>query len=122
MFYQLLLSHFFFDYGKLITPSMVAAKSKGRPIGPIAKHALFHTIGVFLVLLLNGIPIIPNILLCFFEFITHLLIDISKGKVETRFPKLKDPKNPWTWHLFQCDQLLHVTVMYIISIIALNFV
>lgn len=121
MFYQLILSHLFFDYGKMVTPSMVIAKSKGEPLG-IAKHALLHTLGVFIILFLNGVPLLVSILLSLFEFITHLIIDVLKGIIETKYPQLKDPKNPWSWHLFQIDQFLHLTVMYIISIVALSYI
>lgn len=117
MFYQLIISHLFFDYGKMVTPSMVAAKSTGRKIGPIALHASLHSLGVFAVLICNGVPFSIALLLSLFEFVTHLAIDILKGRIETKYPKLKDPKNPWTWHLFQADQFLHISVMYIISFI-----
>jgi len=119
MFYQLLVSHFTFDYGYALTPSMLRAKSKGWPLYPILLHASLHSIGVLIVLLLNGYTM--NDQKCFnlfsFQFISHFLIDWAKGMIETRWSSLKNPSNPWHWHLFQIDQFLHVTVMYVISII-----
>lgn len=120
MFYQLLISHFIFDYGKALTPSMIRDKSIGKLGWPIALHALLHAIGVTIVLLVNSVNITLAISLAFFEFITHLGIDVFKGKIEKAFPNLKNPKNPYHWHLFQLDQFLHLTIKYLISIIALG--
>ncbi len=117
LLFKLILSHLLFDYGKALTPEMIAAKSKGYPYIPIAKHALLHSIGVFTVLILYDYSIQKSILLSLFEFTTHFIIDVSKGRIETKYPKLKDDTNPYKWHLFQIDQLLHITSKYIISII-----
>lgn len=57
MFYQLLISHFIFDYGKALTPSMIRDKSIGKLGWPIALHALLHAIGVTIVLLVNSVNI-----------------------------------------------------------------
>lgn len=120
MFYQLLISHFIFDYGKALTPAMIRDKSIGKIGWPIILHALLHSIGVASVLLLNSVSITLVIPLAFFEFITHLGIDVFKGKIEEAFPNLKNPKNPYHWHLFQVDQFLHVTIKYLISLITLG--
>ena len=120
MFYQLLISHFIFDYGKALTPSMIRDKSIGKPGWPIALHALLHSLGVAIVLLLNLVSLKLVVSLAFFEFITHFGIDVFKGKIEKAFQSLKDPKNPYHWHLFQIDQFLHLTIKYVISIIALS--
>lgn len=117
MLYQLILSHLIFDYGKALTPEMIAAKSKGYPYIPIAKHAMLHAIGVFLILIYNDYPLGKSLLLSLFEFTTHFIIDVTKGRIETKYPSLKDPKNPYHWHLFQLDQALHITSKFIITII-----
>lgn len=117
MLYQLIISHLIFDYGKALTPKMIAAKSKGYPFIPIIQHASLHALGIFIVLTYNGYNIEKSILLSLFEFTTHFLIDTVKGRIETKYPSLKDNKNPWHWHLFQIDQFLHITSKYIISII-----
>lgn len=121
MLYELIISHFVFDYGYMLTPSMINAKSKGWPIGPIANHALLHTLGVAAILLLHSVPIPVIIGLALFEFVTHLIIDISKGRLEAKFPSLKDAKNPWHWHIFQIDQFIHLSVMFAIADIANKF-
>lgn len=120
MFYQLLISHFIFDYGKALTPSMIRDKSIGKPGWPIALHAFLHSLGVSIVLLLNSVSLNLVIPLALFEFITHFGIDVFKGKIETTFPVLKDPKQAYHWHLFQIDQFLHITIKFIISMIALG--
>jgi hypothetical protein len=120
MFYHLLISHLIFDYGKALTPSMIRDKSIGKIGWPIAIHALLHSIGVISILLLNGIDLKLSMTLGIFEFVTHFTIDILKGKIENTFKNLKNPKNPYHWHLFQIDQFLHITVKYIISIVALS--
>jgi hypothetical protein len=120
MLYQLIISHLLFDYGKALTPAMIKDKSIGRPGLPIATHALLHSIGVISILLLNGVDLKFSILLGCFEFITHFGIDVVKGQIENTFKSLKDQKNPYHWHLFQVDQFLHISVKYIISIVAMN--
>lgn len=112
--YQLILSHLLFDYGKALTPEMIKAKSKGYPYIPIAKHAMLHAIGIFIILFLNNISIEKIILSSSFEFSAHFFIDTMKGKVETKWSNLKDPSNPYHWHLFQIDQFLHITCKYLI--------
>jgi len=112
--YQLIFSHLVFDYGKALTPEMIKAKAKGYPYIPIFQHAMLHAIGVFLVLMFNSISVEKVILASAFEFITHFCIDVTKGRVETKWPKLKDQTNPYHWHLFQLDQFLHITSKYLI--------
>lgn len=112
--FQLILSHLTFDYGKALTPEMIKAKAKGYPYIPIAKHAMLHAIGVFIVLMFNSISIEKATIASTFEFSTHFCIDVAKGRIETRWPKLKDPTNPYHWHLFQLDQALHITSKYLI--------
>jgi hypothetical protein len=121
MFYQLMVSHFIFDYGYAVTPSMVAAKSKAKPIGPIALHALLHSIGVAFILYYNSIPLHLIVGLSTFQFVSHLIIDVMKGRIENDYPSLKSPTNPWHWHLFQMDQFMHLSVMYVICDIANKF-
>lgn len=119
--YQLIFSHLAFDYGKALTPEMI--KAKGYPYIPIFQHAMLHAIGVFLVLMFNSISVEKAILASSnakirsasaFEFTTHFCIDVTKGRIETKWPKLKDPTNPYHWHLFQLDQFLHITSKYLI--------
>jgi hypothetical protein len=112
--YQLILSHLTFDYGKALTPEMIKAKAKGYPYIPIAKHAMLHAIGVFIILMFNSISIEKAILASSFEFTTHFCIDVAKGRIETKWPKLKDNTNPYHWHLFQVDQALHITSKFLI--------
>mgnify|MGYP003532200144 CR=1 FL=1 len=112
--YQLILSHLVFDYGKALTPEMIKAKSKGYPYFPIAKHAFLHAIGVCIVLLFNSVSIEKIALASLFEFSAHFFIDVMKGRIETKWSKLKDPTNPYHWHLFQIDQFLHISCKYLI--------
>jgi hypothetical protein len=112
--YQLIISHLIFDYGKALTPEMIKAKSKGYPYIPIVKHALLHTIGIFFVLILNSVSVEKVILAGLFEFSTHFFIDVMKGRIENKYTKLKDPTNPYHWHLFQFDQFLHISCKYLI--------
>lgn len=117
LFYQLLISHFIFDYGYAIRPSMVKAKSDGYPIFPILLHAFLHSLGVLLVLLLNGYDLPKIFSLSFFQLMAHFLIDLIKSKIENKYPSLKSHSNPLYWHLFQLDQFLHISCMFIISIL-----
>lgn len=115
MFYQLLISHFLFDYASALTPKMLEAKSKGYPIFPIFQHALLHTLGVLIILLINSTNWEIILAACFLELVSHTIIDTTKGRIENKYPIFKE-NNRWHWHLFQIDQFLHVTVMYIISL------
>ena len=112
--YQLILSHLVFDYGKALTPEMIKAKSKGYPYFPIAKHAFLHAIGVFCILILNSISVEKAVFTGLFEFSAHFFIDVMKGRIETKWSKLKDPTNLYHWHLFQIDQFLHISCKYLI--------
>lgn len=115
--YQLILSHLAFDYGKALTPEMIIAKSKGYPYLPILKHSSLHALGVFVVLQLNGVDLLKSISLSLFELVVHFAMDVLKGKIETKYPKLKDNKNPYHWHLFQFDQFIHISTKYIIYLL-----
>lgn len=111
---QLLISHLIFDYGYALSKKMINAKSIGKPIFPIMIHAFFHSIGVFIVLFINNIDLKLCIISMIIEFISHTIIDITKGLLQNKYDKLRDNKNPWYWHLFQIDQLLHILTKYII--------
>lgn len=112
--YQLILSHLAFDYGKALTPEMIIAKSKGYPYLPILKHAALHALGVFIVLSLNGIDLYKCVLSSLFELVAHFCMDVLKGRIETKYPNLKDNRNPYHWHLFQFDQFIHISCKYLI--------
>lgn len=115
-FYLLIIGHFILDYGYALSSKMIEAKSKGYPIGPIAKHAGLHSLSVYLILCLF-FPYLSWKLIfvfCLLEFVTHFNIDTLKGMIQNKYPKLKDSYNPLYWHLFQIDQLLHISIKFLI--------
>jgi hypothetical protein len=51
------------------------------------------------------------VLLSVFQLITHFLIDVWKGKMNSWFPSLQSPANKWHWIIFGLDQLFHALVI-----------
>jgi hypothetical protein len=52
----LFVAHYLGDYTPLATPRMQRAKAAGRPVGPIAAHALVHAALVALAVLAVARP------------------------------------------------------------------
>ena len=107
----LFFCHFLADYTWLSTSWMLNAKQLGKPLPPILFHAWVHATLMFIVL----IPFIgfkSNIWWLFlFQFITHFLIDVWKGRMNGWFPSLQNPANKWHWVIFGFDQYLHAAVI-----------
>jgi hypothetical protein len=107
----LFICHFLADY-KLTTARMLDAKRLGKPLIFILAHAMVYTLlmGAYLVWL--GIK--NTIILMVFQLITHLLIDVLKGRMNVWFPSLQSPANKWHWIVFGFDKLLHAVVITVI--------
>ncbi len=52
-------------------------------------------------------------LICF-EFWSHFLIDVLKGRLNGWFPSLQSPANKIHWIVFGADQFAHALVIIII--------
>lgn len=100
---------------------MLAAKRVGSPIAPILDHALVHgflmmvvaTITVF-VMGVNPLFILATLGI---QASTHCFIDILKGKSNVWLPSLTNPANPFHWWIFGLDQLAHILVIILITVL-----
>lgn len=117
----LFICHWLADYTPLSRPFMLKAKRLGKPLFPIFIHAAMHTM---LMSLVSGWFIgFTNdwAYLVIFQWVTHFLIDVWKGRMNGWFPALQSPANKWHWIVFGFDQLLHaIVIIYMAEIIAKN--
>ncbi len=109
----LFFCHLLADYTHLSTTWMLNAKKIGKPFIPIMVHAMVHALlmGIFL----SCFGISNVIWLMGFQFITHFLIDVWKGRMNVWFPKLQNNSNKWHWIVFGTDQYLHALVIILMS-------
>lgn len=108
----LLFAHFLGDFTPLSTSSMRAAKAVGKPLGPIAAHAVVHGILVGIVIGVMAPPTVPVLGIAIaVEFGTHLAIDWVRGILMAANPNLADPSGQGFWTLLGFDQLAHGLVL-----------
>ena len=108
----LFICHFLADYTHLSTAWMLNAKRLGKPLYPIFTHAFIHaSLMLVLLALFFGLSGFKLAELFLFQLITHFLIDVWKGKMNSWFPTLQSPANKWHWIIFGLDQLLHALVI-----------
>lgn len=105
--------HFLCDFTHLSTNWMLAAKRFGKPLFPIFIHASVHAMLMSLVLLFFIGHTDTWVYLVLFQWSTHFLIDVWKGKMNYWFPELQNPANKWHWIVFGFDQFLHAIVIII---------
>jgi hypothetical protein len=120
---SLFFCHFLADFTHLSTKWMLDAKRLGKPLFPILCHALVHAtlMGIVIhIYLWQTNRINPfafefdiNDKLFLFQWTTHFLIDVWKGRMNGWFPLLQDQSNKWHWVVFGFDQFLHITVIVI---------
>lgn len=97
---------------------MLNAKRFGKPLFPIFVHAGVHAVLVAVVLFFYcEVPLL--LVLAGFEWITHFLIDVLKGRLQSVFPVLNDSHRSPFWMLFGADQFLHILVLIMISHLAI---
>jgi len=109
------VGHLFADYTWLSRPYMLKAKHFGYPLRPIAIHALVHAMMVWVILMPFMYPSHLLLVIVIFEFITHFLIDVWKGRMNKWFPVFQDTASYYHWTLFGIDQFLHQLVLIIIT-------
>lgn len=112
--YTLLLlqaCHWAADFTALSTPWMLQAKAKGTPLLPIAVHAGVHGVLMAAAVGLLGWGSAAALWVLGIEWGTHFIIDVSKGRLQARFPHLNDAGQSAYWALFGLDQWLHQAVI-----------
>ena len=116
----LFFCHFLADYTWLSTSWMLNAKRIGKPLFPIFIHAAIHT--MLMSLVLGWFIGFTNTwaYLVIFQWVTHFLIDVWKGKMNVWFPVIQSPANKWHWVIFGLDQYLHAVVIITMAYIATN--
>lgn len=116
----LFICHFLADYTHLSTAWMLNAKRLGKPLFPIFIHAAMNT--MLMSLVLGWFIGFTNdwAYLVIFQWVTHFLIDVWKGRMNGWFPSLQSPANKWHWIVFGFDQLLHALVIIGMSLYAVS--
>jgi hypothetical protein len=109
----LFFCHFLADFTHLSTQRMLNAKRLGTPLIPIFDHAAAHSVLMMIVIFIFIQDISFVFYLGGFQALTHFMIDVWKGKMNAKFPKLLDNTNKFHWILFGFDQFLHATVIII---------
>ena len=120
----LFFCHLLSDYTPFSTKEMLIAKSTGKPLFPIAKHAFVHFTVMFIFLTVyfsitvgtDNIDVTKAVFFaCLFEFVTHFFIDTLKGRFIVWFPKFKDTTKYSHWVLFGADQYAHTIVILLMA-------
>lgn len=111
----LFICHWLADYTHLSTNWMLSAKKLGKPLFPIFIHAAMHA--MLMSLIINYFIGFNDkwAYLVIFQWVTHFIIDVWKGKMNYWFPSLQNPANKWHWIVFGLDQLLHAIVIILMS-------
>lgn len=109
----LFFCHFLADYTHLSTAWMLNAKRLGKPFFPIWVHAMVHGLLMFWTILFFTKSIEFAGYGFLFQWLTHFVVDVWKGRMNGWFPKLQDNTNKWHWIIFGFDQFLHATVIVI---------
>jgi hypothetical protein len=114
----LFICHWLADYTPLSNTWMLNAKRFGKPIFPIFIHAAMHA--MLMSLVLGWFIGFTNhwSYLVIFQWGTHFLIDVWKGRMNKWFPILQSPANKYHWIIFGFDQLLHYLVILTMSLYA----
>ena len=101
--------------GPLQTVQMVRDKSVYlKPLGVI--HALIHSGGSFIILLLAGLPLVFVLQAVLLEFLLHYHIDFTKEKIVKHFGWYHSD-GPFWWALI-ADQTLHHMTYILIAVFA----
>ena len=116
----LFLCHFLADYTQLSTAWMLNAKRLGKPFFPILMHAYMHALLMFIALLIFVKDVNICAWLMLFQWVTHFIIDVWKGRMNGWFPALQSPANKWHWIVFGFDQYLHAVVIIIMVHLAVK--
>lgn len=101
--------------GPLQTLQMVRDKSTyGKPLGIV--HALIHSVGSLVVLMLFGVPLIYAAQLVLFEFVLHYHIDFIKEKIVHHFGWYH-ADGPFWWALIADQTLHHMTYALLVWLV-----
>ena len=114
----LLTGHFLGDFTPLSTRGMLRAKAVGAPLGPIAAHAAVHGALLAVAVAVVARPT-PGLLAAVvgFEVGTHFLIDLGRGRLMRRHPRLGDPAEGAFWWTLGLDQLAHGLVLIVVAVL-----
>jgi hypothetical protein len=112
IFLALNVAHFLGDFTPL-NKWFIEAKHYGKPISLMLAHgAVNGTLYGLAIVCFAGI--MPALTAMVIETVTHTLIDVLKGRINKRFPKVGDNTKAIHWTVMGADQLLHQTVLIFI--------
>ena len=106
--------HWVGDYTHASRPWMLAAKKFGRPLAPIAAHALVHAWLVTAVCLF-AVDAKAGWIAFYIMLPTHFAIDVLKGRINEWVPAVQNPSGYWHWWVFGADQFAHQAVIILIA-------
>ena len=115
----LLVCHYLADFC-LTWPKLVAAKSDGRNLWPIALHSSVHALLIGLCLIVFGVEWQLLLVLMMTELVSHFAIDVLKAQISIRFSYWSDNRYKPYWMLYGFDQLLHQMVVIVIWYLAVH--
>jgi hypothetical protein len=108
----LFVAHYLGDFTPLSTGRMLEAKAAGGPVSLIASHAGVQAVLVGIVVAAaTGFEMRLVGAALAIEFLTHFAIDLARGRIGARFPKIRDSSNRSFWWALGLDQLAHYLVL-----------
>ena|SRR6478752_2901954 len=109
----LFFCHFLADFTQMSRPYMLSAKKFGAPVTPIAAHAAVHAVLMLIFLRIMGYKGINVATVVMLQWISHTLIDVTKGKINFYFPATREATNVSHWWVFGLDQFAHAVIIII---------
>lgn len=117
---SLFAAHFVGDFTPLLTGRMLTAKRTGRPVYPIALHAVIHgtlsaaAIGIVASPRLGTLALGAAIVL-----VSHFAIDLGRAELAAHFPAFRDSDRRIFWSALGFDQLLHGIMLITVAAVVL---
>ena len=106
------LAHFLGDFTPL-NKWFVTAKQYGKPVWLVACHGAVNGVLYGLAVgLFAGMK--AALLALVIETVTHTIIDVLKGRINRRFPIVRDAGKSVHWTIMGADQLMHQAVLIFI--------
>jgi len=116
---SLFFCHYIADF-QLTTYSMLEAKRHGVPSLPLLAHSAIHGMLVALCVIIAGVSWKMCIGLFLLEFVSHFLIDTTRGLLVDAIPMFADYKRKGYWQLLGFGQFLHILVIILIFAIVMR--
>lgn len=110
LLFALFICHFLADFA-FTRQRMLIAKSKGWPPLPIMEHAAVHAVLMSICFFIFGIAWKTIAILFLVEWVTHYVIDSTKGFFSRWIPAVGNSEKSAFWIAYGIDQILHAAVI-----------